>query len=142
MKHLYLFLALLLLSTSANCESNHLLKHIEKTSRDFYYIGFSRDASIYKQDSKVGGEHENQYFILAFEDETLVIHIYSEEDNVANIFRNQSYKILFQQWNNEKKAYIAIVKVIAQHAWVEVHCSAYPYADYTIEVERIKRPKY
>ncbi|MFT6984859.1 MAG: hypothetical protein ACJAT7_000660 [Psychromonas sp.] len=137
MKYLSLLLVFLLTSTPTHSASNHLLKHIEALSRDYFYIDFSRDTSHYKHQTEVGGEHETHYFLLGFEADTFIIKIHSTDRDVGYAPRDDSYNILTEHWDEVKQLKVITVKVIGQQAWVDVSFSAHPFAQYSLEVERL-----
>lgn len=99
MKYLYLLLGLIFISAPTQGASNHLIKHIESLSRDYFYIDFSRDTTTYKQQSVVGGEHETHYFLLGFEADTFIIKIHSTNGSVGHVPRDESYSIVTQHWD-------------------------------------------
>lgn len=138
MKYFGLLLIFVLIAAPIQVAANHLIRHVESLSRDYFYIDFSRDKSIYKQQSIVGGEHETHYYILGFEADTFIIRIHSAGESVGHVPSDESYKIVTQHWDEEAQATLFTVKIIAQQTWVDVSLSAHPFAQYSIEVERLE----
>lgn len=136
MKNYCLIFTCLLLIAPVHSKSNHLLKHVEALSRDYFYINLSRDTVSYKHQTIVGGEHENHYFILGFEDDIFTIKLHSEEGNIGNVPQDDSHQIVAKHWDEEKQLKVFTVKVIEQQTWIKVSLSAHPFASYSIEVEK------
>jgi hypothetical protein len=137
-KYIYLLLFSLFISVPVYSKPSHLLKHIEMLSRDYFYIDFSRDDSKYEQRSAVGGEHGTHYYILGFERDIFSISIYSEDENVGYVPKDNSYKILSEHWDDKKQVNMLIIEVIGQQTWVDVSLSAHPFAEYRIVIERLE----
>jgi hypothetical protein len=86
----------------------------------------------------VGGEHETNYFILGFDADTFIIQIHSVDGDVGHVPRDDSYRIVTKHWDEERQVKIITVKVLEQQTWVKVSLSAHPFAQYSIEVERLE----
>jgi hypothetical protein len=138
MKYLCLLLGLLLIAAPTHGATNHLIKHIELLSRDYFYIDFSRNKTTYKQQSNIGGEHETHYLILGFEGDNFIIKLHSKDGNVGHVPNDESYNIVAQHWDKKAQVRIFTVKIIAQQTWIDVSLSAHPFAQYNIEVERVE----
>jgi hypothetical protein len=138
MKYFCLLLIFTLISAPTQGATNHLIRHIESVSRDYFYIDFSRDKTIYKQQSVVGGEHETHYYILGFEADVFNIKIHSTDGNVGHVPNDESYNIVAQHWEEEAQITIFTVKIIAQQTWIDISLSAHPFAQYSIEIERVE----
>jgi len=141
MKYLYIFLPLLLISLSVFSKPQYLLKHVEETSRDYFYIDVNQDAPSYEQQSMVGGEHETHYLLLGFAGDRFKIVITSEDKYVGYVVRDESYVIESKVWDDEEQTATVIVRVNYQQTWVDVSLSAHPVADYHIDVSRLATSK-
>ncbi|WP_354625345.1 hypothetical protein [Psychromonas sp. MME2] len=142
MKFRSLFLPLVLLSPLALSAPNHLLKHVKGLSRDYYYIDFSRDALSYKHKDMVGGEHEKHYLLLGFEGDRFKVVIQSESSDVGYVMPDDSYIVESNIWNEKEQRMTITVVVISQQTWVDISFSAYPFAEYQLDVSKLTTSKF
>ncbi|WP_432452634.1 MULTISPECIES: hypothetical protein [unclassified Agarivorans] len=106
-----------------------LLRHVQGLSRDYYYLNIESPAQPFQVQDIVGGEHENQYFILGFAGDQFSIAIDSLEGDAGYSLGGEGYQAQQQAEGDH-------VLVEQPHTWIRIQVSAHPYAEYRLRVKK------
>ena len=119
----------LFLSANAVAEAE-VLRHLELTSRDHYYINIDNTETPFKTKDVVGGEHTNYYHVLGFEGESFIVILLSEDDSL-------SYSISGEGFSRIKRPKGEVVTVNTLSSWITIETSAHPEtAEYQLIVKK------
>ncbi|WCE28913.1 hypothetical protein [Vibrio sp. SCSIO 43137] len=119
----------LFLSANAVAEAE-VLRHLELTSRDHYYINIDNTETPFKTKDVVGVEHTNYYHVLGFEGESFIVILLSEDDSL-------SYSISGEGFSRIKRPKGEVVTVNTLSSWITIETSAHPEtAEYQLIVKK------
>lgn len=121
---------------SSYSQADPLLKHSSALSRDYYYLRVDDKYRFYQISDKVGGEHENHYYILGFAGESFQIQIISETEEIAYLLPSSGYRIQSQALDSKSAKMTYIVEVTAEWVWIDLRFSAHPYGEYQLRVTK------
>lgn len=124
-----LFVVLLMFSAQVMAEAE-VLRHLELTSRDHYYINIDDTETPFKKKDIVGGEQINYYHVLGFEGESFIIILLSDDESF-------SYSISGEGFSRIKRPKGEVVTVNSLSSWITIETSAHPEtAEYQLIVKK------
>jgi len=116
----------------AAASESQILRHVEALSRDYYYVHIVDPAQPFRTQDIVGGEHENEYYILGFHGETFIIFIESIEGEAGYSLRGEGY-------DRQRGKLGDMITVKDTHTWISIGVSATPYAEYNLTVKKYEQ---
>lgn len=110
------------------------IKHVEKTSRDFFYLNLQDSVEPVEIEGFVGGEHINHYRVLGFAEDAFVIEVKSNSGQAYSSIHGEGIETA----DIDGKTAVAVTN---DGIWIDIAVSASTFTSrYIITINRVYLP--